>query len=178
MESGTLSADLCHILTGLWSDSGVALFHNPHEYRLAGSLLGTLFSQQRCNPFSQGGLGTCLCRQPSSFFADLKGGRCQWEACQENDCFGTRLVILACAIARTCQPLKMWGVEKSRGYFLRTLCFDNPGSCRRNIEFQGQLYTCILDLWRRQPSDVCVCSVFWRQMWTHSASATTQSATV
>lgn len=41
------------------------------------------------------------------FFADLKGGRCQWEACQENDCFGTRLVILVCAIPRTCQSFKM-----------------------------------------------------------------------
>lgn len=37
------------------------------------------------------------------FFADLKGSRCQWDACEENDCFGTWLVILVCVIARTCQ---------------------------------------------------------------------------
>lgn len=30
--------------------------------------LATLFSQQQCHPFSQGELGTCLCRQLSTFF--------------------------------------------------------------------------------------------------------------
>lgn len=123
--------------------------------------LATLFSQQQCNPFSQGELGTCLCRQLSTFFfADLKGGRCQWDACQERDWSGTWLVILACAIARTCQRAKMPGVEKSRGCTLRTLCLDNLGTCRKLTEFQGQLHTLFVDPWRSQSLDVFICTVF------------------
>lgn len=94
------------------------------------------------------------------FFADLKGGRCQWDACQEHDWSGIWLVILACAIARTCQREKMPGVEKSRGCTLRSLCLDNLGTCRKLTEFQGQLHTFFVDPWRSQSLDVFICTVF------------------
>lgn len=117
------------------------LFDGSRVCSLAGSPLG---HQEQRNPSSRGALGTGLRRQRSSFFADLECSGWRWDECQESDCFGTWLVILVCVIAGICQAQKPRGVEKSQGSIRRAPCLDNPGSCRKHMEFQGQVHTWIL----------------------------------
>lgn len=120
--------------------------------------LATLFSQQQCHPFSQGELGTCLCRQLSTFFLLI------WRVVGASGMHVRSMTGLGYDLlswpVQLLEPVNEKKCQGWRGCTLRSLCLDNLGTCRKLTEFQGQLHTFFVDPWRSQSLDVFICTVF------------------